>query len=78
MIALSLINNLSDKNDAIRNECQLCFEKWVEHVGIDTLVIYFPQFLKNENVEIRIEIMNFIKKKMLNLQKVLQNLYIKN
>ena len=62
MIALSLIPNLSDKNQAIRNECQLCFEKWVEHVGIDTLVMYFPQFLKNDNVEIRIEIMKFIKK----------------
>lgn len=46
MIALSLIPNLSDKNQMIRNECQLCFEKWVELVGIDTLVIYFPQFLK--------------------------------
>ena len=62
MIALSLIPNLSDKNQAIKNECQLCFEKWVEHVGIETLVIYFPQFLKNDNVEIRIEIMKFIKK----------------
>ena len=62
MIALSLIPNLTDKNQMIRNECQLCFEKWVELVGIDTLVIYFPQFLKNDNVEIRIEIMKFIKK----------------
>ena len=62
IIALSLIPNLSDKNQAIKNECQLCFEKWVECVGIETLVIYFPQFLKNENVEIRIEIMKFIKK----------------
>ena len=62
MIALSLIPNLSDKNQMIRNECQLCFEKWVELVGIDTLVIYFPQYLKNDNVEIRIEIMKFIKK----------------
>ncbi len=62
IIALSLIPNLSDKNQSIKNECQLCFDKWVEHVGIETLVIYFPQFLKNENVEMRIEIMKFIKK----------------
>ena len=48
MIALSLIPNLSDKNQVIRNECQLCFEKWVEHLGIHTLFIYFPQFLKND------------------------------
>ena len=62
MIALSLIPNLSDKNQSIRNECQQCFETWVNNIGIDSLVIYFPQFLKNENVEIRIEIMKFIKK----------------
>ena len=62
MIALSLIPNLSDKNQLIRNECQMCFETWVENIGIESLVIYFPQFLKNENVEIRIEVMNFIKK----------------
>ena len=62
LIALSLIPNLSDKNQNIQNECQLCFEKWVEFVGIDSLILYFPQFLKNENTEMRIEIMKFIKK----------------
>ena len=76
MIAISLINNLSDKNLTIRNECQLCFEKWVEYVGIDTLVIYFPPFLKNENVEIRIEIMKFIKKYNEKLTKnIAENVY---
>ena len=62
MIALSLIPNLSDKNQSIRNECEQCFDIWVKNIGIDNLVIYFPPFLKNENVEIRIEIMKFIKK----------------
>ena len=61
-IALNLIPNLSDKNQILRNECQICFDKWVEFVGFDTLIIYFPSFLKNDNVEIRTEIMNFINK----------------
>ena len=61
-IALNLIPNLSDKNQVLRNECQICFDKWVEYVGFDSLIVYFPQFLKNGNVEIRTEIMNFIKK----------------
>ena len=61
-IALNLIQNLSDKNQILRNECQICFDKWVEFVGFDTLIIYFPSFLKNDNVEIRTEIMNFISK----------------
>ena len=60
-IALNLIPHLSDKNQILRNECQICFSKWVEYVGFDSLIIYFPQFLKNGNVEIRTEIMNFIK-----------------
>ena len=76
MIALSLIPNLSDKNQAIRNECQLCFDSWVNNVGIDTLVIHFPQFLKNDNVESRIEIMKFIKKYNQNFSKILgENIY---
>ena len=62
MIAQSLIPNLSDKNQSIRNECQKCFEIWIDNIGFDSLVIYFPQFLKNDSVESRIEIMNFIKK----------------
>ena len=61
-MALNLIPNLSDKNQLLRNECQICFDKWVEFVGFDTLIIYFPSFLKNDNVEIRTEIMNFITK----------------
>ena len=62
MIAQSLIPNLSDKNQSIRNECQKCFEVWIDNIGFDNLIIYFPQFLKNDSVESRIEIMNFIKK----------------
>ena len=62
MIALNLIPILSDKNQSIRKECEQCFETWVNFIGIDSLVIHFPQFLKNENVESRIEIMKFIKK----------------
>ena len=61
-IALSLIPNLADKSLIIRNECLKCFDKWVESTGLETLVIYFPQFLKNDNVESRIEIMKFIEK----------------
>ena len=61
-IALSLIPNLADKSLIIRNECLKCFDKWVECTGLETLVIYFPQFLKNDNVESRLEIMKFIEK----------------
>ena len=61
-IALALIPNLADKNQLMRNECQNCFDKWVEFAGFDSLVVHFPQFLKTDNVEMRIEIMNFFTK----------------
>ena len=61
-IALALIPNLADKNQLMRNECQNCFDKWVEFAGFDSLVIHFPKFLTTDNVEMRIEIMNFFKK----------------
>ena len=61
-IAQALIPNLADKNQLMRNECQNCFDKWVEFAGFDSLVIHFPKFLVTDNVEIRIEIMNFFMK----------------
>ena len=61
-IALNLIPNLSDKNQTFRNEIQICLDKWVQFVGFDSLIIYFPPFLKQENVEIRNEIFLFLNK----------------
>ena len=61
-IAINLIPNLSDKNQLFRNEIQICFDKWVQFVGFDTLIIHIPPFLKNENVEMRTELFNFINK----------------
>ena len=61
-IAMNLIPNLSDKNQIFRNEIQTCFDKWVQFCGFETLIIYVPPFLKNENVEIRSELFNFINK----------------
>ena len=58
-IALSLIPNLSDKNQTLRNECQQCLDKWVTYSGFENIIIYFPQFLKIDNIEIRTEILNF-------------------
>ena len=61
-IALVLIPNLADKNQLMRNECQNCFDKWVEFAGLESLVVHFPKFLTTDNVEMRIEIMNFFMK----------------
>ena len=59
-IAINLIPILSDKNQILRKDCQLCFDKWVENVGFESLVINIPQFLITDNTEMRTEIMNFL------------------
>ena len=51
---------LSDKSPAIWNECLHCFDAWIEIRVLDTFVVCFPQFLKNDNAESRMEIMKFI------------------
>ena len=61
-IAFNLIYNLSDKSEIIRKETLICFEKIVNFIGLDALIIYFPSFLKNENYEMRLEILNFVLK----------------
>ena len=61
-LAFNLIYNLSDKNEKIRKEIQICFEKIVYFIGLDSLIIYFPSFLKNENYEMRFEILTCILK----------------
>ena len=76
-IALNLIPNLSDKNQIFRNEIQICFDKWVQYVGFETLIIHFPPFLKNENVDMRNEILDFIKKNENKFNKEIGNLVFK-
>ena len=70
-IALALIPNLADKMQMLREDCQNCLDKWVEFTGFDTVIIYFPNFLKTENVEIRTEILCFIRKYKEKFNKVL-------
>ena len=59
-IALALLPNLADKMQILREECQMCLEKWVTFVGFDTIVYYVPNYLKTENFDIRTEILSFL------------------
>ena len=70
-IALGLIPNLSDKMQILREDCQSCLDKWVEFIGFDTVIIYFPPFLKTDNIDIRTEILCFIRKYKEKFNKIL-------
>ena len=59
-IFLNLINKLKDKS--IKKEIKICIEKMIKYIGIDSLIIYIPHFIKKENMEIEIiiEILDYI------------------
>ena len=76
-IAFNLIKNLSDKNEIIRKEIQNCFEKIVNYIGLDELITYFPSFLKNDNYETRLEILNFILKHSNKMQESTGKIFFK-
>lgn len=70
-IALALIPNLADKMQMLRDECQVCLDKWVSSTGFDTIIYYIPSFLKTDNFDIRTEIFKFINKHRENFNKAI-------
>ena len=58
----TLIKKLSSNNAKIKEECQKCFDKWVELYEFESLINKFSVYLKNNNKNMRIEILNFFQK----------------
>jgi len=57
-----LIKKLSSNNGKIKEECQKCFDKWVELYEFESLVNKLSVDLKNNNKNMRIEILKFFQK----------------
>jgi len=58
-----LLNNLSDKQQLLREDVMTCMEKWVAQCGLETIIIYIPVLLqKQENFEMRTELFRFLHK----------------
>jgi hypothetical protein len=58
-----LLNNLSDKQQLLRDDVMTCMEKWVAQCGLETIIIYIPILLqKQENFEMRTELFRFLHK----------------
>ena len=59
-----LLLKLSDKNKLIRDECITCIENWIKNQNFEIFAVHIPQLLiANENLELRMELLNLLTKK---------------
>ena len=59
-ISAALISCLADKQQALRDDVVICIDKWISKVDFSSVVIYFPTYLKQDNFEMRTEILKII------------------
>ena len=55
-----LISNLSEKNTSLREECIECIKKWIKIQDFKVFCYFFPQFLINDNYEMRNSILDLM------------------
>lgn len=56
----SVIGNLSDKQNLVRNEANIAIEKFSSIVGKDSIINSMQEFLNNESIEMKINILSYI------------------
>ena len=70
-----LLVKLSDKNKLIRDECLSCIENWIKFQNFEIFAVHIPQLLvSNENLELRIELLNLLTKN----KELIKNTYPKS
>ena len=70
-----LLNNLSDKNSILRQECVSCINKWISVIqNFEVIFILIPPFLLNDNYDMRNELLNLLINNIHLIKK--QNIYI--
>ena len=55
-----LLSVLADKTSSLREECQTCIDKWINAINLESIVMFIPPLLKNENVESRTEMLKIL------------------
>ena len=61
-IILSLLSNLSEKNQQVRDECIKCVQKWTKCESFEIFCYHFPKLLNNDNYEMRYSILDLLLK----------------
>ncbi len=70
----SLLSNLSDKNNILRQECLSCINKWISVIqNFETIFTFIPTFLLNDNNDMRNELLNLLIENINSIKK--ENIY---
>ena len=59
-LGVPLLSTLADKSSQLREEAQNCIEKWIKNYNYESLIVFVPPLLKNENFEMRSELMTIL------------------
>ena len=59
-IILSLLSNLSEKNQQVREECIKCIQNWTKNQNFEIFAENFPKLLNNDNYEMRNSILDLL------------------
>ncbi len=57
-----ILRNLSDKNTLLREDIVKCIEKFISIIGFENISFAIPQFLNEENFEMRMELLKLLTK----------------
>ena len=57
-----ILRNVSDKNNLLREDVVKCIEKFINIIGFDYISFAIPQFLNEENYEMRFELLKILTK----------------
>ena len=62
LLAIPLVSNLADKQSLLRDDCINCIDKWITCYNFESIVCCFGQVIKNENFELRSEVLKLLLK----------------
>ena len=62
LLAIPLVSNLADKQSLLRDDCINCIDKWITCYNYESIACCFGQVIKNENFELRSEVLKLLLK----------------
>ena len=60
LLGVPLLSVLADKQSLLRDDCVACVDKWVQCFNYESIACYYGVVLKNENFELRTEILKML------------------
>ena len=61
-LGIPLLSTLADKNSLLREDAMVCIDKWIASYNYESIALFIPHMLKNENFESRSELIKILLK----------------